>query len=173
MTDDTGGGPDRLQSGLRSGVAALEWVSSLLLFAMMALTFVDVVGRYLFAAPVFGGSEILSAMLAFTIFAGLGITNARDDHIVLELFDHHVRRFGGRTYDVVIQGFSIAAMALIAWVLTEAALEAWDYDTRSYVLGIPAWITVTGISALAILSVATQIAGVVLMLRRPAAARGG
>lgn len=158
----------KLGAGLSGRIVALEWFSSAMLMAMMVLTFVDVMGRYVFAQPVFGGSEILSAMLAFIVFAGLGITNARDDHIVLELVDHHVRRLMGKTYDVMIQGFSILAMALIAGVLSTAALEAWHYDARSYVLGIPTWMTVAAISALAILSVISQIAGVLLMLRAPA-----
>ena len=156
-----------LKAGLSGSIVALEWFSSVMLLSMMVLTFVDVMGRYVFAQPVFGGSEILSAMLAFIVFAGLGITNARDDHIVLELLDHHVRRVMGRAYDIMVQGFSILAMALIAWVLAMAAVEAWHYDSRSYVLGIPSWMTVAVISALAILSVISQIAGLVLLFHAP------
>lgn len=57
----------------------------------MLLTFADVIGRYLFSQPIFGASEVISALLAATIFAGLGITNARDEHIVVELIDHRFR----------------------------------------------------------------------------------
>ena len=162
----------RLGTGLSASIRALEWVSSVLLLAMMLLTFVDVLGRYVFAQPVFGGTEILSAMLALSVFAGLGITNARDDHIVLELFDSHVRRLLGGIYDVLIQGFSIAAMALIAYVLAVAAVEAWHYDARSYVLGIPTGVTVGVISAFAIFSVLSQIAGVILQFRTRDTRRG-
>lgn len=35
----------------------LEWLSGALLFTMMALTFCDVVGRYVFNAPIFGAAE--------------------------------------------------------------------------------------------------------------------
>lgn len=161
-----------LRARLSSVIAGLEWFSSAMLIVMMVLTFIDVLGRYIFAQPVFGASEILSATLALIVFSGLGITNARDDHIVVELMDGHVRRLMGGAYDIMIQSFSIVAMALIAYVLWLAAVEAWHHDSRTYVLEIPTWTTVGAISALAILSVLSQIAGVILMFRAPDRKRG-
>ena len=38
-------------------IQVLEVLSSIVLAAMMLLTFVDVIGRYLLGAPVFGASE--------------------------------------------------------------------------------------------------------------------
>ncbi|SNS53668.1 TRAP transporter small permease [Tropicimonas sediminicola] len=147
---------------LNAIVRMLEVLCSVVLLAMMLLTFVDVVGRYLLGAPVFGASEMISTMLALTIFLGLGIANARDKHIVVELVDHRVRSLAPRAYDVVVQGFSIAAMCLIVFVLFQQAIEAAHAGTTTIVLEWPlAWITGT-VAGLAALSVVSQVLGLVV-----------
>lgn len=147
---------------LKRIVQVLEILCSVVLAAMMLLTFVDVVGRYLLGAPVFGASEMISTMLALTIFLGLGIANARDRHIVVELFDDKFRNFSPRLYDVVVQGFSIFAMCLIVYVLVEQAREAAHVNSVTVVLEWPlAWIT-GATAALAALSVVSQVLGLVV-----------
>lgn len=156
-----------LRTKLSALIVALEWVSSATLFLMMMLTFADVIGRYLFARPILGSSEIIASLLALTIFAGLGITNARDEHIVVELFDQRIRRLMPRVYDVTIQAFSIAAMALVAYVLFEFALESYHTNARTFVLEIPTYYAAGAVSVLAIISLISQISGVFLLLTSP------
>lgn len=151
---------------LNTIIHVLEVLCSLVLAAMMLLTFVDVIGRYLLGAPVFGASEMVSTMLALTIFLGLGIANARDKHVVVELFDARVRALAPRLYDVVVQGFSLLAMGLIVVVLVEQAVGAAQSGATTIVLEWPlAWITGT-IAALAALSVASQVLGLVVGTHR-------
>lgn len=160
-----------LRSGLEKLIATLEVLSSVVITIMMVLTFVDVIGRYVFSKPVFGASEIISALLAVAIFAGLGIANARDDHIVVELFDHRIRRLFPRLYDIVIQLFSIGVMMLIAYVLLEMAIEAHHQNTRTYVIEMPLfWIAGT-VSTLAAISVISQVIGIYLKLTGEPAGR--
>lgn len=143
-------------------VHVMEVVCSIALLCMMLLTFVDVVGRYVLGAPVFGASEMISTLLAIVIFLGLGIANARDKHIVVELFDQQIRGISPRVYDIMVQGFSVIAMCLIAYVMFDQAREAAHYDSRTIVLEWPlAWIS--GIVAtLAVMSVVTQVLGLIL-----------
>lgn len=148
-------------------VAALETLGSLVLAAMMLLTFLDVIGRYLLGAPIFGASEMISTMLALTIFIGLGIANGRDKHIVVELFDQRVRKLAPGLYDILVQGLSILAMCLIVYVLFEQAVDAVRIGSTTVVLEWPlAWIT-GAVAALAALSVVSQILG--LVVGRPGA----
>ena len=147
---------------LNSFIKVLEVLSSIVLCAMMLLTFVDVLGRYIFSAPVFGAAEMISTMLALTIFMGLGLANARDRHIVVELFDSKIRRLAPKVYDVIIQGFSILAMCLIVYVLVEQALEAAHVNSVTFVLEWPlAWITGTT-APFAALSVVCQVLGLIV-----------
>lgn len=53
----------------------------------MALTFVDVWGRYIFIAPVPGGVELTELMMAALIFAGLTLVMMEGEHIIVDLAD--------------------------------------------------------------------------------------
>jgi len=65
--------------------AALGLVASAALFAMMLLTFVDVVGRYFFSAPVVGGMEVVEVLLVLTVFAGLPLAALKQGHIEIDV----------------------------------------------------------------------------------------
>ena len=159
---DTSSGQAEQGIGLSFIINALEILNSIVLAAMMVLTFVDVIGRYILNQPVFGANEMISSMLALVIFTGLGIANARDDHIVVELLDHRVRRLSPRVYEVVIQGFSVFVMSLIAYTLYHHAVEAYHQNTLTYVMEIPLAYIAGAVSFLAILSVISQIMGIYL-----------
>ena len=145
---------------------ALEILSAILLFIMMALTCVDVVGRYVFTAPVFGAAEMIQFLLAITIFAGLGLVNAHDDHIVVELFEDRIRRRIPRLHRYIVQGFSVFAMAVIAWELTQFAMEAYALGKITIVLEWPLVIVAGSVAALSFVSLVAQLLG--LALEEPA-----
>lgn len=145
-------------------IMALENFSSAMVFIMMLLTFADVIGRYLLGAPIFGASEMISALLALAIFSGLGVTNARDEHIVVELFDRKIRNMSPRIYDFIIQGFSIFVMTLIAFVLCEHAIESYQQKAITYVLEIPTFYLTGTVAVFALISVLSQISGITLRL---------
>jgi TRAP-type C4-dicarboxylate transport system permease small subunit len=63
-------------------------IAGILLFAMMTLTFVDVVLRYLFSAPLRGSFEITELMMVTLVFAGLPLVSRRDEHVVMDFLDH-------------------------------------------------------------------------------------
>ena len=143
-------------------LSALEWVTAGLLFTMMMLTFIDVVGRYVFTAPVFGAAEMIQFLLAITIFAGLGLVNAHDDHIVVELFEPALKRRMGPVHRYIVQGFSVAAMAFITWELYQFALEAYELNKITIVLEWPLVWVAGAISFLSFVSMIAQILGLFL-----------
>ena len=150
---------------LDKAITTFENISSVVIFIMMILTFADVIGRYVFHKPIYGGTEIISALLALAIFSGLAVTNARDEHIMVELFEETPRRiFGPFVYEVIIQLFSVTAMGIIAFVLFESAIESYMLNSRTVVLEMPLYYISGSISFLAILSVVSQIVGVVLKI---------
>ena len=51
------------RSGKSAAFRILSWVSATLLFAMLALTFADVIGRYFLNAPVPAAAEIIGMLL--------------------------------------------------------------------------------------------------------------
>ena len=155
------------RSVLNRIVRALENVASVILFLMMMLTFADVIFRYLLSQPIFGSTEMIRVMLALIIFLGLGVANARDKHIVVELFDQRLRAISPRIYDFLVQGFSVFAMLVIVYVLYKQAAEAAHTGAATLVLQWPmSWIFGV-ITALAALSVVSQILGLIVGRSEP------
>lgn len=150
---------------LLKAMIALENFSSVIIFIMMLLTFADVIGRYVINKPIFGASEMISALLALAIFSGLGVLNARDEHITVELFEDPVRKlFTPFIYEIIIQVFSIVAMSLIAVVLYEHAVEAYHINSLTVVLEMPTYYITGFVAFLALLSVVSQITGIFFKL---------
>jgi TRAP-type transport system small permease protein len=117
------------------GVAS--WVGALALLAMMALTFLDVIARYLFAAPIYGVVEMIQFLLALMVFVGLALVNARNEHIVVELFSTALARRWPRIFQAGVAVLSILGMGLMVWGLWRASLHAAARGTVSVVLEIP------------------------------------
>lgn len=106
--------PDNLTTALGVGLEArivrlldlsLGYLLAILIFAMMVLTFVDVVGRQVFDAPVPAGFEITELLVGYTIYLGLPLICARQEHITIGLFENMftgiVRRIQGVVLNVL------------------------------------------------------------------------
>ena len=133
----------------------------LMLLAMVALTFVDVLGRRLFNTPVFGANDITEHLMAVIIFAGLPLLTAQRAHLSIDLFDHWLLRPGWRLWHRVVDGLIAAVLGLIAWEYALAVAEAQAINEVSQALLIPrAWMyafmaVTAALAAVAALLVAT------------------
>lgn len=70
----------------------LAVIAASALFIVMALTFVDVIGRYGFHRSIFGTAEIVEYLMIFTIFSALAFVTATNDHITVTMFDGWIER---------------------------------------------------------------------------------
>lgn len=137
-----------------------EIVTAALIFVMMMLTFADVIGRYIFTAPIFGAAEMIQFLLAMTIFSGLCLVNAHDEHITVELFDAQLDRVISPTLRrIVIQLFSVGMMMVIAFQLYRFALEAEHANTKTVVLEWPFATVAFAVAGLSVVSLIMQILG--------------
>ena len=143
-------------------IRTAEVVTALLLFAMMMLTFVDVIGRYVFTAPIFGAAEMIQFLLAMTIFGGLCLVNARDEHITVELFDDQLERWFPRSRRFIIQLFSVGVMTVIAVELYKFALDAQQVGSRTVVLEWPFAVVAFAVAGLSAVSLVAQVLGLML-----------
>jgi TRAP-type C4-dicarboxylate transport system permease small subunit len=62
--------------------------AAVLLFGLMAVTTVDVIGRYIFNWPLRGGFEITELLLLTLVFAGLPLVSRADEHVTLDFIDN-------------------------------------------------------------------------------------
>ncbi|MDH3234727.1 MAG: TRAP transporter small permease [Alphaproteobacteria bacterium] len=118
---------------------ALAVVSCLLLFAMMALTFVDVAGRYLFNSPLPALHEIISFTMPGIIFCVLPTVCFREGHVTIDLLDGFVPQHWKRWQGFAVNLFSAAAMALIGWRLAVRAYDHFQFDEATDELYLSLW----------------------------------
>ena len=143
-------------------VRIAEYITAILLFVMMALTFIDVIGRYVFTAPVFGAAEMIQFLLAMTIFGGLCLINARDEHITVELFEARIDRYIPNLRRFIVQLFSVGVMAIIAYELFKYAIDAQTVGTKTVVLEWPFAVVAFTVAGLSVVSLIAQVLGLML-----------
>jgi TRAP-type C4-dicarboxylate transport system permease small subunit len=116
--------------------AALKVLGAACLVGMMALTCVDVVGRY-FGHPIFGSVELVIFMATLTTALALPYTHEVKGHIGVEIF---VRLFSERTqaiFDVCTNLATLVLMGLITWRMTLYAGTIRDSGQVSMSLEFP------------------------------------
>jgi len=107
------------------------------LFLMMALTVVDVVGRYAFNSPILGAFEITSFLVSILVFSFLGYAQSQKSHVTVDLL---VNTFPKKVQSVVklfnyIVG--LVMMILISWKGFETALESMEAGDSPMNLPVP------------------------------------
>jgi TRAP-type C4-dicarboxylate transport system permease small subunit len=142
----------------------LELVIAVLLFAMAALTFVDVVGRDAFNAPIPGTFETVGLLLGIVAFAAFPFVTLGERHITVDLFDHFIRGRFRRVRDVVVRLATAAMAGFMAERLWAAALDEWQNDFVTEYFGIS---RAPLLLLLAILCAGTAVAMLIKTVRRP------
>ena len=120
----------------RHADAILGGAASAILLAMMLLTVVDVVGRYVFNRPLRGAFEITELMLVVLIFAGLPLVSYADEHAVMDFIDRLLWPDAQRALRRAVQVACAAFMFLLAWLVWLKADRIWAYRDATDVLRI-------------------------------------
>jgi TRAP-type C4-dicarboxylate transport system permease small subunit len=116
--------------------ALLGVVASAILLAMMLLTVVDVVARYVFSRPLRGAFEITELMLLVLIFAGLPLVSFADEHAVMDFIDRLLSPRGQGWLERAVQLVNAAFMFLLTWLVWRKADRIWAYRDATDVLRI-------------------------------------
>ena len=120
----------------RRAEALLGVAASAILFAMMALTFVDVVARYAFNRPLRGAFEVTELMLLVLIFAGLPLVSLADEHAVMDFIDRVLSPASQRRLMRAVHALNGGFMVLLAWLVWKKADRIWAYRDATDVLRI-------------------------------------
>ncbi|ANP38747.1 MULTISPECIES: TRAP transporter small permease [Rhodobacterales] len=86
------------------------FLANLSLFALMCLTFADVLMRSVFNAPIEAATELIRIGIALIVFAALPVLSAQNGHIAVDLLDGPFRRMR-------LERWRDAAVALICAVM--------------------------------------------------------
>ena len=121
----------------RHAEAILGVAASALLLALMLLTVVDVVARYVFNRPVRGAFEITELMLLVLIFAGLPLVSYADEHALMDFVDRLLGTGARRRLQQGVHAICAAVMFLLAWLAWLMADRIWAYRDATDVLRVP------------------------------------
>ena len=124
------------QAWKRRVEALLGVAASIILLAMMLLTTVDVVARYVFNRPLRGAFEVTELLLVVLIFAGLPLVSFTNQHAVMDFIDRLLGRRSLRALERVVQAASAALMVFLAWLVWGKADRIWAYRDATDVLRI-------------------------------------
>ena len=95
--------------------AALAVVSGLILLALIGLTFVDVILRYIFSSPILGAKDLLEMGMVVVISLAFPFTWRIGGHIVVDLIPDYGIKFLTTLRDVVVRLIGIEIFRHLAW----------------------------------------------------------
>ncbi len=102
------------------------------LFAIMALTLIDVSGRKVISTSVPGSLELTELLMVVVIFAGLPLVSLRGEHVVFDSLDPLIARSLRRAQGVVVDLFVAALLLGMAWLMWVKAGQMGEYgDTTA------------------------------------------
>ena len=138
-------------------VRFLEIVAALTLFTLMAITCVDVAGRYFFNSPLHSATELTRILMAIVVFCGLPVACMREEHITVDLLDSFSPKFVINFRQATMNLIAALAMSGVAWRVCALAERAQEYGDTTEFLQIPVqYITffisiMSGVTAFALL----------------------
>lgn len=137
----------------------LAAVAALMIALLIAVTCIDVIGRYALNRPFGGAYELTQMLLAALVFVALPLTSADGGHVevdlALHLFPRPVQRLLGRLAGLI----SALVLAYFAWRLILIGIAQIHEGTRSASLAVP-------MAPLAFLGAASCAASAVAMILR-------
>jgi TRAP-type C4-dicarboxylate transport system permease small subunit len=116
--------------------ALLGVAASSILMALMLLTFVDVVGRYVVNRPVPGAFEVTELLLVVLIFAGLPLVSYANEHALMDFVDRLLGARAQRALERLVQAVCAAVMFGLARLIWQKADRIWAYRDATDVLRI-------------------------------------
>ena len=131
----------------------------MVLFALMVMTFFDVILRSLFNNPIEAATELTRLFMAIIVFSSMPVVSWKDGHIVVDLLDGWFGPAGARIRDCLVNllsGLCLLWPALRVWQLADRARE---YGDVTEYLNIPQFYIAYFIS------IATFATALVLLLR--------
>jgi TRAP-type C4-dicarboxylate transport system permease small subunit len=117
----------------------LNKVGTVLLIAMMLVTTIDVIGRYLFNSPLTGANEIAEFLQAIVVYLGIAYTATQKGHVAVDFLFVRLPQRGQRFLISFVSLVGAALFAMIAWESVVQSLVFRASMRSSPVLEIPIW----------------------------------
>ena len=117
----------------------LAWFAAATLLAIMAMTFVDVIGRNFFGRSLTGTVETVSLMMGVLVFSGLAFTELNRGHIVVETFQGLFPKPVKRTSMIVNSLLAVGVCGLLLNQLFAKTMDVISEREFTMILKLPYW----------------------------------
>ena len=107
------------------------------LFALMVMTFFDVIMRSTLNSPIESATELTRLFMAIIVFSSLPIISWRGEHIVVDLLDPFFKGPSARLRNIAVDLVSGLALIWPAYRVWELAARAKAYGDTTEYLQIP------------------------------------
>ena len=124
----------------------LSVICGLMMFTLVAFTFTDVVGRYGFNAPIFGGVDLVEYIMGLLVFSAIPLISAKNDHITVSLFDGAFRGKVRRVQQLYILVGSALVTGFIGLQIFNMAQYFVEIEEIGSMLDVPVAPVVFGMS---------------------------
>jgi TRAP-type C4-dicarboxylate transport system permease small subunit len=123
-----------LITGIVAGVRAL---TAVLMLVAVTLNFANIIGRYVFFAPIAAAEEIMLFLLVGTVFLGNSVVGWEGKQIrmdvILQALPEQVRHW----LEVIADLATIAVSMILIWLAWPVITMLAEYDQRSEAADIP------------------------------------
>jgi TRAP-type C4-dicarboxylate transport system permease small subunit len=150
-----------LLCGLLSGTA---------LFAIMVLTFADVLGRKLAGNSITGSLELTELLMVIVIFGALPLVSERGEHVEFDSLDPYLPAWLRKLQGVVVHLLCAAVLLGLGWLMWRTGgqfLETQETTAQLRILKAPF------LYGMAVLCAATGVVHLLLLAAPPAAKAEG
>lgn len=130
-----------MNGAVRHAALWLARFACLVLAAIMAMTFLDVIGRTFFGRALVGTVESVELMMGIVVFCGLALTEIHRRHIVIETFQTLFPRPARRLSDIVNSLLAVVVTGFLAWRLLVKTGEIVDEQEYTQIWELPFWPT--------------------------------
>ena len=114
-------------------------VAAISLFAMMALTFADVIGRKFIGNSLPGAVELTEIFMVLMIYFALPLASIGGEHIVFDLLDRVLPAGLLRWQKTLSHGLTALIFLGAAWVVVHRAARSMAYGDTTATLEIILW----------------------------------
>ena len=114
---------------------SISLLSGIVLIWIVALTCVDVIGRYFFNSPLYAGAEMIQVSMAGVIFFSLPYMFFKNEHIIVDLFPIFKKGYIGWVlglFFLLLCGYALWVIGDKTFGLAMRSLE--DGDTYEYII---------------------------------------
>lgn len=122
---------------IRGLVAFIRYLTAILLLIAVALNFANIIGRYVFAAPIASAEEVMLFLFVGAVFLGNSVVAWEGKQIRMDVVLHALPRGLRRGLDIIADLAALAVsliLIVLGWPVIEMLAE---FDQRSQAADIP------------------------------------